>query len=215
MVHFLPLSAGAINPGVGMKTTILGGVLFLAPLAVIAFILGKVFQVSTRIVEPLDHLMPVKSVAGVASLNILAILLILLVCYVAGLLAQRAFVGKRMQRVDGFLGDVIPGYAVFKALIGSASSNEELAARLKPVIARFDDYEQIAFEIEKGESQSVLFLPGAPSAWSGSTVIADNSRITPLNIPTHQTTKLLRTFGRGSLGVRQAAMSQTVPRDQV
>ncbi|MGA9435306.1 MAG: hypothetical protein WBV62_13820 [Roseobacter sp.] len=197
-----------------MKTTILGGVLFLAPLAIIAFILGKAFQISTKIVAPLDHLLPIKNFAGIASVNILALLFIILLCYVAGLLAQRAFLGKRMQRIDGFLVDIIPGYAVFKALIGSASSNEELAARLKPVIARFDDYEQIAFEIEHGESQSVLFLPGSPSAWSGSTVIADNSRITPLNIPAHQATKLLRTFGRGSLEAKRAALSHAAQGDQ-
>lgn len=197
-----------------MKTTILGGVLFLAPLAIIAFILGKVFQFSTIVVTPLDNLIPVQSVAGVASLNILAVLFILAVCYVSGWLAQRALLGNRMQRVDGFLSDIIPGYAVFKALIGSAASNEELAERLKPVLARFDDYEQIAFEIEHGESQSVLFLPGSPSAWSGSTVIADNSRITPLNIPAHQATKLLRTFGRGSLGVKNTALSQAEQKNQ-
>ena len=198
-----------------MKTTILGGVLFLAPLAIIAFVLGRVFQVSAKVVEPLDNLLPIDSIAGIASLNILALLLIVLVCYLTGLLAERALLGKRMQRIDGFLVDIIPSYAVFKALVGSAFSDEELAARLKPVLARFDDYEQIAFEIQHGETQSVLFLPGAPSAWSGSTVIADNSRITPLNIPIHQTTKLLRTFGRGSLDVKQAALSQAVQRDPV
>lgn len=198
-----------------MKTTILGGVLFLAPLAIIAFVLGRVFQVSAKVVEPLDNLLPIDSIAGIASLNILALLLIVLVCYLTGLLAERALLGKRMQCIDGFLVDIIPSYAVFKALVGSASSDEELAARLKPVLARFDDYEQIAFEIQHGETQSVLFLPGAPSAWSGSTVIADNSRITPLNIPIHQTTKLLRTFGRGSLDVKQAALSQAAQRDPV
>ena len=198
-----------------MKTTILGGVLFLAPLAIIAFVLGRVFQVSAKVVEPLDNLLPIDSIAGIASLNILALLLIVLVCYLTGLLAERALLGKRMQRIDGFLVDIIPSYAVFKALVGSAFSDEELAARLKPVLARFDDYEQIAFEIQHGETQSVLFLPGAPSAWSGSTVIADNSRITPLNIPIHQTTKLLRTFGRGSLDDNQAALSQAAQRDPV
>lgn len=74
-----------------MKTTILGGVLFLAPLAIIAFILGKAFQISTKIVAPLDHLLPIKNFAGIASVNILALLFIILLCYVAGLLAQRAF----------------------------------------------------------------------------------------------------------------------------
>jgi uncharacterized membrane protein len=188
--------------GIIMKTTILGGVLFLAPFAVLAIILGKVFQISMKLVAPLDAVMPVKGFAGIASVNILAVLLIVVVCYLAGILAKRAFFGKRFQRLDAFLVDLIPGYAVFKGLVGSASSDEALTNKMKPVLARFDDYEQIAFVTEAGDTHSVLFLPGAPSPWSGSAVVVENARITPLNIPAHQTTKLLRTFGRGTLGVR-------------
>lgn len=184
-----------------MRTTILGGVLFLAPFAVLALLFGKVFEISRLVVQPLDDVIPVESFAGIASLNILAIMLILLVCYLAGLLAKRAFLGQRMQRIDGFLIDLIPGYAVFKNLVGSASSDDALTAIMQPVLARFDDYEQIAFLTEPGEQQSVLFLPGSPSAWAGTTVIVDNTRITKLDLPAHQAARLLRTFGRGSLAV--------------
>lgn len=184
-----------------MRTTILGGVLFLAPFAVLALLFGKVFEISRLVVQPLDDVIPVESFAGIASLNILAIMLILLVCYLAGLLAKRAFLGQRVQRIDGFLIDLIPGYAVFKNLVGSASSDDALTAIMQPVLARFDDYEQIAFLTEPGEQQSVLFLPGSPSAWAGTTVIVDNTRITKLDLPAHQAARLLRTFGRGSLAV--------------
>ena len=189
-----------------MRTTILGGVLFLAPFALFVILLSKVFEISLKVVAPIDKLMPVETLLGVATLNILAIVLILLVCYIAGLLGKRAFFGQRMQKFDGFLVDMIPGYAVFKTMVGSASSEEGLDSILKPVLVRFDDYEQIAFLTEKGERESTLFLPGSPSAWSGSTVIATNERITPLDLPAYQTTRLLRTFGRGSLTVRARAL---------
>ncbi len=189
-----------------MRTTIIGGVLFLAPFALIVILLGKVFQISVKVVEPIDKLIPIETLAGVATLNILAIVLILLVCYIACLLGKRAFFGKRMQKFDGFLVDMIPGYAVFKTMVGSASAEEGLDSILRPVLVRFDDYEQIAFLTEKGEQESTLFLPGSPSAWSGSTVIATNERITPLDLPAYQTTRLMRTFGRGSLTVRARAL---------
>jgi uncharacterized membrane protein len=188
--------------GAVMKTTILGGILFLAPLAIVAIILNKVFQMSIAVAKPLGKYMPLETYAGIASVNILAILLIVLVCYLAGLIAKRAFFSNRLQRLDGFLIDMIPGYAIFKGMVGSASSDEALAAMMTPVLVRFDDYEQIAFEIERGETHSVIFLPGSPSAWTGSSIVADNTRIRRLDIPTHQATKLLRAFGRGTLGVR-------------
>lgn len=187
-----------------MKTTILGGVLFLAPFALLVILIGKVFQISLKVVEPIDELIPIETLAGVATLNILAILLILLVCYLAGLAGKRAIFRPRIQKFDGFLVEMIPGYAVFKTIVGSASAEEGLDSFLRPVLVRFDDYEQIAFLTEEGERQSTLFLPGSPAAWSGSTVMADNERVTPLDLPAHQATRLLRTFGRGSLAVRGA-----------
>ena len=185
-----------------MKTTILGGILFLAPLAIVAIILNKVFQISITVSKPLGKFLPLETYAGVASVNLVAILLIVLVCYIAGLIAKQAFFSNRLQRLDGMLIDLIPGYAIFKGTVGSASSDEALAAMMTPVLVRFDDYEQIAFEIEKDETHSVLFLPGSPSAWSGTSVVAENTRIRKLNIPTHQAARLLRAFGRGTLGVR-------------
>lgn len=189
-----------------MKTTILGGILFLAPLAAVAIILGKVFQISLVVARPVDKAIPLESFVGIATVNILAILLIILACYVAGVIATWAFVSQRFQRIDGLLIDLIPTYAIFKTIVSSASSDEGMSALMTPVLVRFDDYEQIAFEIEKNEQHSVLFLPGSPSAWSGSTVIASTDRIKYLDIPMHQAAKLLRTFGKGMLSARAVSL---------
>ena len=68
-----------------MKTTILGGALFLVPLAFVAIVLGKAFEVSMLLAAPLDGLIPLERVAGIALANIIAIVLILAICFAAGL----------------------------------------------------------------------------------------------------------------------------------
>ncbi len=70
---------------------------------------------------------------------------------------------------------------------------------MTPVLVRFDDYSQIAFEIERNETEAVIFLPGAPSTWSGSTVMVDLARVQKIDAPTHKTVKTMRVLGRGSL----------------
>lgn len=182
-----------------MKTTVLGGLLFLVPLAVLAIVIGKAYQVSMLVAGPIDKIVPIETVVGVAFVNLVAVALIVLVCYLAGLAAKRGFIGSRMEQLDGFLIDVIPGYAVAKGMIGSVTREDDIAALLTPVLVSFDDYDQIAFEIEHDDTRSVLFLPGSPSAWSGSTVVTDRKRVRVLNIPTHQAVKLMRVLGRGSL----------------
>lgn len=193
-----------------MRTTILGGVLFLIPLVFVSIILGKAFQISMLVAGPLDKIIPVNTVAGVAFVNIIAIVVILAVCFAAGLAARKSFFSHRMSKLDGILIDIMPGYAVAKGMIGSMSRDETLAATLTPVLVRFDDYSQIAFELERDAQKATLFLPGSPSAWSGSAILVDLDRIEPLDMPTHKAVKLLRVLGRGSINLHPTA-KETAP----
>ncbi len=72
-----------------MKTTILGGLLFLVPLAFLAIVLGKAFQVSMLLVDPIDAVIPIETLAGIAFIDGMAIALILVVCFLAGFAAWR------------------------------------------------------------------------------------------------------------------------------
>ena len=181
-----------------MKTTILGGALFLVPLAFIAIVLGKAFEVSMLLAGPLDGLIPLDSVAGIAMANIIAIILILAICFAAGLAAKSDMFSKRVGRVDDILIDIIPGYAVAKGTVAGIAKKDDAVSVLSPVLVQFDDYEQIAFEVERMGDRSVIFLPGSPSAWSGASVIVDADRVTTLDLPPHQAVSLLRVMGRGT-----------------
>ena len=194
-----------------MKTTILGGILFLIPVAMLAIVLGKAFQLSLLIAEPINKVIPIQRFVGIAFVDLIAILLIIFICFLAGLAARRGWAGKRLEKLDGLMIDAIPGYAVAKGMLGSIANDEDIAAILTPVLVRFDDYRQIAFEIEHDADESVIFLPGAPSTWSGSVVVVARDRVRNLSIPTHQAVKLMRTLGRGSLAVKTAGLRSGNP----
>ena len=93
-------------------------------------------------------------------------------------------------------------------MIGGVADEEDAVSVLRPVLVRFDDYEQMAFEVERLEDRSVIFLPGSPSAWSGTSLIVDADRVTNLNLPPHQVVSLLRVMGRGSA---KLSLSATQP----
>jgi len=181
-----------------VKTTILGGVLFLVPLAFIAIVLDKAFEVSMLLAHPLDGLIPLDSFAGIAMANVIAIFLILAICLAAGLAAKTAMFSKRVGRIDNLLIDVMPGYAVAKGIVGGVAGKDDATSVLSPVLVKFDDYDQLAFEVERMGDRCVVFLPGSPSAWSGASVIVDAGRVTPLDLPPHQAVSLLRVMGRGT-----------------
>lgn len=181
-----------------MKTTIMGGILFLVPVVFIALILGKAFELSMLVAGPLDNLIPEETIAGIALANIIAIVLILVVCFVAGLAAHYGPIAERVKRVEDMLIDILPGYVVAKGVVGGVTKNDKAESVLRPVLVRFDDYEQLAFEVERFDDKVVVFLPGAPSAWSGVSLVVDAERVSHVNLPPHKVVSLLRVLGRGT-----------------
>ncbi len=74
-----------------VKTIIVGGLIFLVPFAVGLLVLGKVYGVAMRLAEPLDGMIPIEAIGGVALANILAVAIILLACFLAGIVATRTW----------------------------------------------------------------------------------------------------------------------------
>lgn len=181
-----------------IKTTLIGGVLFLVPVVFLVIILGKAFQLTMSLAEPMDHLLPEGSIGGFALLNFIAILAIALLCFLAGLLAQTAFLSRHVAKLDSVLIEAIPGYSFAKGMVGGMADAEGAVDALRPVLVQLDDSAQIAFEIDRHETTVVVFLPGSPSPWSGATISVTADRVTALDLPPHQVISLIRVLGRGS-----------------
>jgi uncharacterized membrane protein len=114
-------------------------------------------------------------------------------------------IARRMQRFEAMLIEIVPGYAVARSTIGGVTGHDDGTAALKPVLVRFDDHQVIAFEVERQAEQVVVFLPGAPATWSGSTAIVSADQVTPLDLAVHQVTATMRVLGRGSLSAANEA----------
>lgn len=186
-------------------TTLIGGVVFLLPLVVVIYVLGQGLALAARAVEPLVALLPQKNISGVALASVAALALLLALCFGAGLLA-RAAVGRAFaERFEARLQTLYPRYSVIKAM--SQGLHGALGQRvLQPVMARFDDHELIAFDIERlDDGRVVLYLPGAPDAWSGSVVLVPADRVQPLAIDAAELAKALQGLGRGTAALLRGA----------
>jgi uncharacterized membrane protein len=181
-----------------IKTTIIGGVVFLLPIAIFVAVIGKGLEVTGAIARPLAAALPVDMIGGIAIARALAIALLLLICFLAGLLA-RAAIARRL--VDGLEANVLsrlPAYALMKAKTQSMLSPEDVEG-MSPVVVRFDDSWQVALEIERIEGGKVaVFLPGAPDAWSGSICVMDEERVTPLDLTVPFVARMAKRLGKGA-----------------
>lgn len=95
-----------------------------------------------------------------------------------------------------------PGYAFIKGFAENLRQAEELAGSFVPVLVRFDDYVQIAFETHRdSEGKVAVYLPGAPNPWSGTVVYVSLERVEPLAMTLTEALRNIRTLGKGPVEV--------------
>lgn len=181
-----------------LKTTVLGGILFLVPIIVFIAIIGKALQITGKLAIPIAGLLGADKFVGIAVAELIAIALLVLICFIAGLAAKTPQAKKFVQSLEVNVLEKIPVYELLKTKAQSALSFEETEG-MTPVAARFDDSWQLAFEIERIDGgKVVLFVPGAPDPWSGSVCVVTEDRITPLDLTVKSTVNLMKRLGKGT-----------------
>lgn len=164
-----------------IKTTLIGGAIFLLPVAVLMFVLGEAMDVMLLIAEPMVEFFPVDSIGGIALANLLALAGVIFFCFVAGLLARRAFADTFISALESKILVKIPGYALIKGLAGGI--HPDVASNMKPVLLTLGRTQRIGLEVEAlSDGRSVVYLPSPPTALSGITLIAPSEDIQYLDV---------------------------------
>jgi len=181
-----------------LKTTLIGGLVFLLPLVLLVTVIGKGIQIMMMVAEPLDKLIPVESVGGIAFVNLIAIVVVLVLCFVAGFLAESVLGKKLFNSIDSKL-LAFPGYALFKARLTGNIGSDLKKKKLNPVMVKLGPKSQIGFMIEEVPGGRVaVFLPGAPDPWSGAIVFVNEDQAESINAGLRDTLQIFENLGRGS-----------------
>jgi uncharacterized membrane protein len=182
-----------------LRTTAIGGMIFLLPLVFVGILVGQVVQVVLVIAKALEGFVPVKTPLGITLIIVASIAILVFMCFAAGIIARRT-IGKRLsQFVERNITFFFPRYTIFKDRMAGSIGGDEIRPDLKPVLARFDDAAKIAFEVERSDEGIVtVFLPGAPDPWSGSVVQMDADRVEPLEADFSDVMATFEKLGRES-----------------
>ncbi|MAT72497.1 MAG: hypothetical protein CMJ58_23595 [Planctomycetaceae bacterium] len=191
-----------------LKTTAVGGLVFLLPLAVIGALLGYVYNAVLLVYEPLKAHLPVTSAAGITLLFLIAVAILLLLCFLCGLAAQRAIGRRFSQTIEKQLVTVFPKYAIYKDILAGNVGGSDLAPSLAPVTIRFDDAIRLGYEADRtDQGLVVVYLPGSPDPWIGSVALVEARRVERLEVDFGETAAICERLGRQS-AVQLASVTQ-------
>ena len=184
-----------------LKTTAIGGLLFLLPLIVLGALVGQIAPIVVSIASALNKHIPVKTPTGIAILVTLSIALILLLCFAAGMFARWSLGRKISTAFEKKLALFFPRYSILKDQMADTIGGNEARPQMKPVLVVFDECQRIAFETERDEKLGLatIFLPGSPDPWSGKVVMMNLDRVTRLDADFGHAAATCEQVGRGSI----------------
>jgi uncharacterized membrane protein len=191
------------------KTTVIGGALVLLPVAGCLYLLALVVKSVVAAIKPLNALLPVENLGGVALADFIAIAIVIGACFLLGLLVPTAL-GQGLGRLleSKFL-NLLPGYQVARRVARqlAGSADEKLGA---PVLVRLGDSRQLAFLIDETPAgQACVFIPLSPVLSMGNVHVVNVDAIQRLAVPVTKIVNCVTTCGIGSLELLAAESVRT------
>jgi uncharacterized membrane protein len=181
-----------------LKSTLVGGVMFLVPVVLIIIVLKHALKLAGQIAQPLAEMLPIRQVGGVTVATIIAVAMLLLVAFLAGLLS-RTGPGRRITHwfEESILGG-LPQYRMVKSLAEGLTQIED-GTGMQPVLMRGDEGWMLGYQMEElPNGWRVIFLPQSPTPMSGNVIYAEGSRVKRLDMTMREAMVLVKRLGIGS-----------------
>ena len=190
-----------------LRITVLGGVLFLPPIVVLAFILGKAFDLARRGLKPMTAIIPDRFVSGVTAEAIMAIVLIAILCFLAGLFARTRLAQQIVGELEFSVLSKVPAYEYLKQAGASVMGLGEMADH-PVVLAQLGGAWRIGVQTGAvGGGLVAIFVPNSPNPMSGSVFLVASDSVRPAKAPLAAAIGCLRRCGAGS----EAFLSEFTP----
>lgn len=184
-----------------IKTTLIGGFLFLVPLILSILVIREAIQWVAKVLEPTVRFLSLHSVLGVHAQYLLAIFFLVVLCFLAGLMAKTRLGRVLRQKLETMILQRMPGYTLMRGLAGVDPSvgKEEF----KPGLVRIAPGKfQMAFVIERhSDGWLTVFIPSAPNPTSGAVQVISPEYLLELNKPSKELVMCLMKIGVGFEGI--------------
>jgi uncharacterized membrane protein len=168
-----------------IKTSLVGGLVVILPVAILAFVFRWIFKVITDAIQPLtDRAVAIYGVPEIAG-DLIVVTLIVLCCFLVGFIVKTS-VGRYMHRVfDDRLQQIAPGYRMIKEVVVQIFGNKENSPFSNGQVARVRLFgpdcptEVTALVTDKGDNGIyTVFMPTGPNPTSGNIYHVEESQVT-------------------------------------
>ncbi len=181
-----------------VRTTVVGGLFFLAPIVVLIVILAKAFDYAKKGLNAVVVHIPAASDLSAGAATALAVAL---VCFLAGLLAHTLTAQRVVDALEASVLSKIPAYEYLKQESASALGVAEIG-ELPVVFVPMEGGWQLGVQTEALSDGLVsIFVPGAPDPHSGAVLFFSTDNVRPAGIKLVAALNCLRRWGAGASAI--------------
>jgi uncharacterized membrane protein len=180
-----------------LRTTLVGGITFLLPIVLIAWLFQKAMGLAGILAKPALALLPDSLAGGVVIGAIETSAALLILAFAAGLMARTNLGQRFMAWVENSLIGSLPQFSFVRGIADSVDDSDD--NHVEVVLVPADAGWALGFIFEPSDAAFVpVFLPGAPQWTSGSVVFAERANIRPAGIGFPGAIKIMKKLGVGS-----------------
>jgi len=180
-----------------IKRILKGVFLFLMPLMLLLFVLGKAIDIVQALILPIKKHLPEDRILGIGMITLISVILILLICYLAGILVERKKVKSMITKLEDNVLVFIPGYSMLKKQTGDAIG--ETNDNWQSVMMSDNEDWKMGISVDRQpDGFCVVFFPEPPDAKSGEMKLVHESKLKKLDMSVSKLVKIIRMYGQGA-----------------
>ncbi|WP_392889647.1 hypothetical protein ACF6ZU_29850 [Pseudomonas migulae] len=183
-----------------IKTTVLGGLLFILPLVLIVVLIEKAIHLLSGPVKKLLPMFDDYDVAGVTLISLATLAGLVLLCFLAGLLARTRLASKALETVEDKVLGNLPGYQLFKDISTRMAGLENDGSTQVGMIAEGDGWRLCLVLDAVGDWVTIYMPDGGPAGGTAGEVrLMPASQVVITDVTWLPLIASLRRGGRGAL----------------
>jgi uncharacterized membrane protein len=194
-----------------LKTSLLGGVVVILPVAILAAVSVWVFNLVTGLIAPLTRILIKDSQLNEYLAQSLVIVLIAVTCFFVGVLVRTRLGAFLYRLIETRILKLAPGYSMIKdtvlQIFGSRKDSPFSSVAIAQIFG--NDTRVTAFITDThADGSYTLFVPTGPNPTSGLIYHLDGKYVQPVNIPVQDAMRSIISCGAGSAQLLQDYTAQ-------
>jgi uncharacterized membrane protein len=180
-----------------LQTTLVGGLLVLAPLYLIVLLLLKALAGARSLLEPIAMAIP----AAATYPTPLALLVVIVACFLTGLALSTGPGRRAIESIQQGILEKIPGYHLVRALLAriSEADSDDDGTSLLPALVEIEEALVPAIVVETlPDGEYVVLVPSVPTPMAGALYVLPAARVHLVDIPLKRLLRIYARWGEGT-----------------